>query len=451
MTSPSTLTAARALLQAKRISPSELLDEYVKNIETAEPQVKAWKLLRLDEAKVQARALDQKIATVQELPLLFGIPYGAKDIIRTAGIGTEAGSKVLQGHIPDEDATVIKTLKAQDAILLGKTTTTEFANLGNPPPTTNAWNPGHTPGGSSSGSAAAMGARMALFTLGTQTAGSISRPAAFNGVTALKATFGRISKTGVYPCGRSLDHVGAFTHSVEDAALVFNALSGPDASDEATRYLPYQPLHIRSQRDYTLGILEDAYFAAAENLGLAAMMEALAHLRGAGVRVITVKAPRGLTESAQAQHVTMQAEVASYHAETFKTRGELFDPSLQAFIAQGLKITADQYLQAQSVRNDYRIAFAQAFSEADILVTPSALGTAPAGIGATGSPVFNLPFTHLGVPTLTLPVGFSPENAMPLGMQLIAPHLEEQRLIDIGCFYQESTDWHLRRPAVARS
>ena len=451
MTSPSTLTAARALLQAKRISPSELLDEYVKNIETAEPQVKAWKLLRLDEAKVQARALDQKIATVQELPLLFGIPYGAKDIIRTAGIGTEAGSKVLQGHIPDEDATVIKTLKAQDAILLGKTTTTEFANLGNPPPTTNAWNPGHTPGGSSSGSAAAMGARMALFTLGTQTAGSISRPAAFNGVTALKATFGRISKTGVYPCGRSLDHVGAFTHSVEDAALVFNALSGPDASDEATRYLPYQPLHIRSQRDYTLGILEDAYFAAAENVGLAAMMEALAHLRGAGVRVITVKAPRGLTESAQAQHVTMQAEVASYHAETFKTRGELFDPSLQAFIAQGLKITADQYLQAQSVRNDYRIAFAQAFSEADILVTPSALGTAPAGIGATGSPVFNLPFTHLGVPTLTLPVGFSPENAMPLGMQLIAPHLEEQRLIDIGCFYQESTDWHLRRPAVARS
>lgn len=450
MTSPSTLTAARALLQAKRISPSELLDEYVKNIETAEPQVKAWKLLRLDEAKVQARALDQKIATVQELPLLFGIPYGAKDIICTAGIGTEAGSKVLQGHIPDEDATVIKTLKAQDAILLGKTTTTEFANLGNPPPTTNAWNPGHTPGGSSSGSAAAMGARMALFTLGTQTAGSISRPAAFNGVTALKATFGRISKTGVYPCGRSLDHVGAFTHSVEDAALVFNALSGPDASDEATRYLPYQPLHIRSQRDYTLGILEDAYFAAAENAGLAAMMEALAHLRGAGVRVITVKAPRGLAESAQAQHVTMQAEVASYHAETFKTRGELFDPSLQAFIAQGLKITADQYLQAQSVRNDYRIAFAQAFSEADILVTPSALGTAPAGIGATGSPVFNLPFTHLGVPTLTVPVGFSPENAMPLGMQLIAPHLEEQRLIDIGCFYQESTDWHLRRPAVAR-
>lgn len=450
MTSPSTLTAARALLQAKRISPSELLDEYVKNIETAEPQVKAWKLLRLEEAKVHAKALDQEISTLQELPLLFGIPYGAKDIICTAGIGTEAGSKVLKGHIPDEDATVITTLKAQDAILLGKTTTTEFANLGNPPPTTNAWNPGHTPGGSSSGSAAAMGARMALFTLGTQTAGSISRPAAFNGVTALKATFGRISKTGVYPCGRSLDHVGAFTHSVEDAALVFNALSGPDPTDEATRYLPYQPLSIRSQRDYTLGILEDAYFAAAENRGLAAMMEALAQLRGAGVRVISVKAPPGLAESAKAQHVTMQAEVASYHAQTFKTRGELFDPSLQAFIAEGLKITADQYLQAQVVRDAYRMAFAQAFAKADMLVTPTALGTAPAGIGATGSPVFNLPFTNLGLPTLTVPVGLSPENSMPLGMQLIAPHLQEQRLIDIGCFYQHSTDWHLQRPPVAR-
>ncbi len=450
MTSPSTLSDARALLQAKRISPSELLDEFVQNIETAEPQVKAWRRLCLEEAKAQARALDQKVGTLQELPLLFGIPYGAKDIICTAGIGTEAGSKVLQGHIPDEDATVIKTLKAQDAILLGKTTTTEFANLGNPPPTTNAWNPGHTPGGSSSGSAAAMGARMALFTLGTQTAGSISRPAAFNGVTALKATFGRISKTGVYPCGRSLDHVGAFTHSVEDAALVYNALSGPDPTDEATRYLPYQALSIRSNRDYTVGILEDAYFAAAENVGLAAMMQALAELRGAGVRVVSVKAPRGLAASARAQQLTMQAEVASYHAQTFKTRGELFDPSLQAFIAEGLKITADQYLQAQVVRDGYRIAFAEAFSEADILVTPTALGTAPAGIGATGLPVFNAPFTSLGVPTLTLPIGFSPENALPLGMQLIAPHLQEQRLIDLGCFYQQSTDWHLQRPPVAR-
>lgn len=450
MTSPSTLTAARALLQSRSISPSELLDEYARNIAAAEPQVKAWKLLRLDEARQQAKALDRKISTLQELPLLFGIPYGAKDIICTQGIPTEAGSRVLQGHIPDEDATVIKTLKAQDAVLLGKTTTTEFANLGNPPPTTNAWNAGHTPGGSSSGSAAAMGARMALFTLGTQTAGSISRPAAFNGVTALKATFGRISKTGVYPCGRSLDHVGAFTHSVEDSALVFNALSGPDPTDEATRYLTYQPLSLRSNKDYTIGILEDAYFAAVDHAGLNAMMEALAHLRGAGVRVIPVKAPRGLTESAQAQHVTMQAEVASYHAETFRTRGELFDPSLQAFIAEGLKISADQYLQAQSLRNDYRIAFAQAFAEADILVTPTALGTAPAGIGATGSPVFNLPFTNLGLPTLTLPVGFSPDNALPLGMQLIAPHLQEQRLIDMGCFYQASTDWHLQRPPVAR-
>ena len=450
MTSPSTLTAARALLESRNISPSELLDEYVRNIAAAEPQVKAWKILRLDEAKAQAKALDQKIATLQELPLLFAIPYGAKDIICTQGIPTEAGSKVLQGHIPDDDASVIKTLKAQDAVLLGKTTTTEFANLGNPPPTTNAWNPGHTPGGSSSGSAAAMGARMALFTLGTQTAGSISRPAAFNGLTALKATYGRISKTGVYPCGRSLDHVGAFTHSVEDSALVYNALSGPDPTDEATRYLPYQPLSIRSNKDYTIGIIEDAYFAAADNVGVAAMMQALAHLRGAGVRVIAVKPPRGLAESARAQHVTMQAEVASYHAQTFKTRGELFDPSLQAFIAEGLKISADQYLQAQSVRNDYRIAFAQVFADADILVTPTALGTAPAGIGATGSPVFNVPFTNLGLPTLTLPVGFSPENALPLGMQLIAPHLEEQRLIDMGCFYQGSTDWHLQRPPVAR-
>lgn len=450
MTSPSTLAAARAQLQAKRISPSELLEEFIRNIETAEPQVKAWKLLRLEEARAQARVLDQKLSTLDKLPLLFGIPYGAKDIICTAGIPTEAGSKLLQGHVPGEDATVIKTLKAQHAILLGKTTTTEFANLGNPPPTTNAWNPGHTPGGSSSGSAAAMGARMALFTLGTQTAGSISRPAAFNGVTALKATYGRISKTGVFPCGRSLDHVGAFTHSAEDAALVFNALSGPDPLDESTHHLPHQPLRIRSRKDYTIGILEDPYFAVADTVAVDAMMQALEHLLKAGVRVVRVKAPGGFADAARAQQLTMQAEVASYHAHDYRTRGELFDPSLQAFIGEGLNISADQYLQAQSVRSNYRLEFARAFAEAEILVTPTAPGTAPAGIGATGSPVFNLPFTHLGVPTLTLPIGFSPENALPLGMQLIAPHLEEQRLIDMGCFYQQSTDWHLQRPPLAR-
>lgn len=447
---PNTITEAHTLLKSSKISPSELLDEIVKNIQKAEPQVKAWKYLQIDAAKVKAKILDKKLSSIQELPSLFGIPYGAKDIISTQGVPTECGSKVLEGHIPEEDATIIKKLVAQDAILLGKTTTTEFANLGNPPPTTNAWNPRHTPGGSSSGSAAAMGARMALFTLGTQTAGSLSRPAAFNGVTALKATYGRISKAGVFPCGRSLDHVGAFTFSVADAALVYNALAGEDPQDEATRYLPSQPLCIREKTDYTIGVLEDEYFDNAEDAALLCLNEALEHLKEKGVRVVRVRAPKGFAEAAAAQHVIMQSEVANYHEEKFNVAKELYHPYLQGFIAEGLKITASQYLDAQNKRDKYRIAFNTVFSQVEVLVTPTTLGVAPEGIAATGSPVFNLPFTSMGVPTLNVPVGFNQDDSLPLGMQLIAPHLQEQRLIDLGCSYQHTTDWHLRRPAVSR-
>jgi len=447
---PNTLSEARALLSARKISPSELLEQYIRNIEATEPAVKAWKLLRLEEASEHARELDKKMSSYDELPSLFGIPYGAKDIFCTKGIPTEAGSNVLAGFVPQEDATVVARLAAQEAVLLGKTTTTEFANLGNPPPTANPWNHQHTPGGSSSGSAAALAARMALFTLGTQTAGSLSRPAAFNGLTVLKGTFGRVSKAGVFPAARSLDHVGALTHSVEDSVAFFNAVSGPDPKDETTRYLPYQPLAIRTNKDHTVGVLEDQYFSIAEDTAMSLLDGAIKALEREGVRVTRVRAPDGFEAAAAAQHIVMQAEVAGYHADTFRTRGHLFGPSLQEFIANGLKITAEQYLSAQHIRDTYRSAFEKLFEDVRILVTPAAVGPAPAGLGATGSPVFNLPFTSLGVPTLALPIGFSPEG-LPVGMQMIAPHLEEQRLVDIGHFYQTLTDWHLRRPPAPKT
>ena len=445
--SPHTLSDARALLSAGKISPSELLEEYIRNIEAAEPIVQAWTCLRLEEAREHARKLDGKMSSHDELPALFGIPYGAKDIFCTRGIPTEAGSRVLAGFVPSEDATVVARLAAQDAILLGKTTTTEFANLGNPPPTANPWNVAHTPGGSSSGSAAAMAARMALFTLGTQTAGSLSRPAAFNGLTVLKGTFGRISKAGVFPAAHSLDHIGALTHSVQDSVMFFNAVSGPDPRDETTRYLPHQPLSIRAAKDYVVGLLEDPYFDIAEEVAMSLLDDAIRTLEREGVQVRRVRAPDGFQAAVAAQHVVMQAEVAAYHADTFRTRGHLFHPSLQEFIENGLKIPAEQYLNAQRTRDAYRSAFDKLFEDVGILVTPSAVGPAPAGLGATGSPVFNLPFTSIGVPTLALPIGFSPEG-LPVGMQMIAPHLEEQRLVDLGHCYQTITDWHLRRPPM---
>lgn len=201
-----TIAATRRQLAARKVSPSELLSHFLARIEQRDGDIKAWRYFNKEGARQRALELDQQMGAIACKPALFGIPYGAKDIFHTRGLPTEGGSKVLEGNISSENASVIDKLDGMGALLLGKLTTTEFANLGTPPKIGNAWNPAHIPSGSSSGSAAAVGARMALMALGTQTAGSLSRAAAFNGVTVLKATYGRISKAGVIPASWSLDH-----------------------------------------------------------------------------------------------------------------------------------------------------------------------------------------------------------------------------------------------------
>lgn len=442
---PRTIHALRALYARRAISPSEALAEFLAVIERKEPTVKAWTQLHIEEAKAHASRLDQMMSRVAELPPLFGVPYGAKDIFHAAGWPTEAGSRVIAGEVSSEDATVVRLLRAQQAILLGKTTTTEFANWGGPPATTNAWNPAHTPGGSSSGSAAAVGCGMVPFALGTQTAGSLSRPAAFNGVTVLKPTYGRISKHGVIPAALSLDHVGAFTRDIADTVLFYNAVAGHDPLDPATIPEPPAPLVLRATGPLTIGVPDTAYFRDAEADVLAQFEASLKTFADAGCRVVEVPTPKGFEESVRAHAVVMQAEVAHYHRRYFPERAELYNPYLREFIREGLTITAERYIDAQEIRRRYRKAFAAAFADVDVLATPAAPSTAPRGLAQTGSPAFNLPFSNLGVPTLALPNGFA-SNGLPTGLQLVAPLGEEQRLIDAGYLYQSLTDWHLRVP-----
>ncbi|HCE9036908.1 amidase [Klebsiella michiganensis] len=449
-TSPfNTIAATRRLLEARKISPSELLSHFLSRIEQRDGEVKAWRYLDKEGARQRALELDRQMGAIACKPALFGIPYGAKDIFHTRGLPTEGGSRVLEGYISSENASVIDKLDSMGALLLGKLTTTEFANLGTPPLTGNAWNPEHTPGGSSSGSAAAVGTRMALMALGTQTAGSLSRPAAFNGVTALKATYGRISKAGVIPASWSLDHVGAFTHTVEDAVLVFNALSGPDHRDDTTQSLAYTSLKLREKHDYIVGIVDHPYYASVDAEIGAACLRAMDDLAGRGVKLKRITLPDCFDEACRAHHTVMQAECAAYHHETFLQNPTLFGAYLQEFLQQGLTISAQEYLHAQQVRLRFRQMLTALFDEVDILMTPATPTLAPRGLAETGSPAYNMPFTNAGVPTLTLPVGIS-STGMPIGIQWVSRHGNEQALVDLGIFYQQITDWHACLPPLCQ-
>ncbi|MCM3653813.1 amidase [Metabacillus litoralis] len=449
-TSTTSLTIAEAhqLLRQKSISPTELVSFYLDHIEKVEPKVKAWVTILKERALEKAKVLENRMKDATELPSLFAIPFGAKDIIYTKGIPTEGGSQVLKGFIPEYDATVIKMLNRSGAILLGKTTTTEFANWGSPPETRNPWNLSHTPGGSSSGSAAALASGMALMTLGTQTAGSLSRPAAYNGLTILKATYGRISKHGIIPASWSLDHVGAFTKTVEDTVIVYNELSGPDEADSSTWTLPKQKLRLQVEKEYKIGIVVDDYFENTSTEISMACEEAVKQLKKIGYSITYVQLPYSLKAANAAQHMVMKAETANYHADQYTVDSSRYGGYLQQFIREGLDIKANDYLKAQKIRSVFRDELSDVFKHVDLLLTPATPTVAPEGILATGSPAYNLPFTNAGVPTLTLPIGMSGE--LPIGMQLIAAPLQEQKLVDVGYLLQQQTDWHLKTPSMNR-
>ncbi|WP_219619914.1 MULTISPECIES: amidase [Bacillus] len=445
-----TIADAHRLLREKQISPTELVSLYLEQIEQAEPTIRAWVTIEKDRAIERAKELEHKVNQFKTFSQLYGIPYAAKDIIYTKGINTEGGSKALKGFTPDQDATVVQKLSDAGAILLGKTTTTEFANWGGPPETRNPWNLNHTPGGSSSGSAAAMAAGMTLMALGTQTAGSLSRPAAYNGLTVLKATYGRISKAGVIPASWSLDHIGAFTKTVEDTVLVYNEISGPDQHDSSTWTLPKQDLCLREKKDYKIGIVIDEYFKDTDGELQKSIEDAIQVLQNIGFKTISIHLPGSLEAANAAQHIVMKSETAHYHADKYLKEPALFGPYLQQFIKEGLQIKANDYLKAQRIRSIFREQMTELFKDVDLLITPASPTPAPKGISETGSPAYNLPFTNAGVPTLTIPIGYTQINHLPMAMQLVAGPMHEQKLIDAGFLFQKETDWHMKTPEMLR-
>ncbi|HEY1363018.1 MAG TPA: amidase [Xanthobacteraceae bacterium] len=432
------LEEAAAHIRRREISSVEYAQALLARIDRLEPKLQAW-------ARVEREALLREAATcdaeahrsVWRGPL-HGVAVGIKDNFETEAIETCAGSAILAGNRPRRDADAVARLRAAGALVLGKTAMTAFAAM-DPAPTRNPWNPAHTPGGSSSGSAAAVAARMCPAALGSQTAGSVLRPAAYCGVVGLKPTYGTVSRRGLIPCAWSMDHAGAIIRSCADAEALLGILS---VDARAARQA--------DEASVTIGVPDRSFLETADAEAQASFQQALALLTGAGCRIVALALPPGFEALVEAGVITMYAEMAAYHRDRYARHAAAFPPRLSTLIEAGLRIGAADYLRAQQIRRLETSALSRLLEQVTVLITPATPAPAPAGLDSTGDWRFNLPFSFSGHPAISIPCGIS-RAGLPLGLQMVAAHFREDRLFRVGRLFQKLSDWHRASPAAASS
>lgn len=430
-----TLTAAElaARIRAGEVSPAEVVEALLARIERLDSTLLAWVHVDRDGALAQARLLEAEARTGTFRGPLHGVPVGIKDIFHVAGMPTTAGAGPFAHERPDADSAPAARLRSAGAVILGKTATTEFA-YSDPAPTRNPWNPQHTPGGSSSGSAAAVAARMIPLALGTQTIGSTLRPAAYCGIVGLKPTHGRISAAGVIPLAWSLDHVGILARSVQDTALALSVLAGFDPAD----LHPAQSAAV----DYLAGLdgpggpprlgIPRGLFAGRADGEVAAHLDAVAALfRDSGALVEEVPLPPSAGEIHDAGQIVLRAEAAAYHEERFSRHADEYRPRIRALIESGLQVRAADFARAQQARRRFRGEVSALFDRYDALMMPVAPTAAPRGLGSTGDPVLCAPWSFAGLPSMALPSGLSADG-LPLAVQLACGAFQEERLLRVA-------------------
>jgi aspartyl-tRNA(Asn)/glutamyl-tRNA(Gln) amidotransferase subunit A len=428
------LDAARAIRE-KVLSPVDLVDALLERIERIDGRIQAWALVDRDGARLAARqAADEAARGVFRGPL-HGVPFGAKDIFYSAGLPTEAGSKVMAGFVPDYDATSVARLKAAGAILLGKLHTTEFATT-DPAPTRNPWNLACTPGGSSSGSAAAVAARMIPLSLGTQTIGSNVRPASYCGLVGLKPTFGRISTRGVFALSYTQDHVGLMARSVEDIALGLSVTAGHDPADPSSSREPVPDYlaALTRRRAPRVGVLREFFERATPEVA-DVTAQSVNRLARAGADVEEAKLPPTFHAVAGAAYVITRSETASVHAERFALKADLYRPGIRSTIEMGMLIPGDIYVRALRIRRQFRRELASLLERYDALLTPTTPTPAPEGM-ATGDASFQLPWSISGLPSVTVPCGLT-TSGLPLGVQLVGRAFGEASLLSAAAWCED--------------
>jgi Asp-tRNA(Asn)/Glu-tRNA(Gln) amidotransferase A subunit family amidase len=401
------------------LTPTALVADCYDRLEATEPRVEAW----VDGAKerawldAEAAALETRHPDPAERPPLFGVPVGVKDIFHVDGLPTRAGSELPPDAVVGEGAAVVDDLRAAGALVMGKTVTTEFAHAA-PGPTRNPHDLDHTPGGSSSGSAAAVAAGHCPLALGSQTIGSVVRPATFCGVVGYKPSYGRIPTSGVLPYSESVDHVGLFTRDAAGAALGASVVCDD-----------WRPVDAGQMERPTVGVPDDTYLAQATEQGLERFERVLDALEAAGYEVRRVPAMEDIDAVNERHEALISAEAAEVHHDRFEAHADLLRAETVALIERGRDVTAEAVARGKRSRVDLRDRLHGLMAEegVDVWVAPGARDTAPEGIDGTGDPVMNLPWTHAGLPTAALPAGTA--DGLPYGVQFASAFGTDERLL----------------------
>ena len=472
-------------LQARRVSATELTRHFLSRIERFDAPLNAFVTVTAEQALAQAAAADRRLAQGSATPLT-GIPLAHKDIFCTAGVKTACGSRMLDNFVSPYSATVVERLEQAGVVMLGKTNMDEFA-MGSSNETSfygpvhNPWNHALVPGGSSGGSAAAVAARIAPAATGTDTGGSIRQPAALSGITGLKPTYGRVSRYGMIAFASSLDQAGVLTQTAEDAALLLEAMAGFDTRDSTSlddAVPPYSKLIDEPWHGLTIGVPENFFDESLDADNASAVRAALDELTKLGAKLKSINL-ENIHLSVPAYYVVAPAEASSnlsrfdgvrfgYRAERssgddllqfyMRNRGEGFGAEVKRRILTGPYVLSAgyfdaYYLQAQKVRKLISDDFARAFRDVDLVAGPTT--PSPAfGIGQkTSNPIemylndiYTIGANLAGLPAISVPCGFV--RNLPVGLQLVAPPLEEARLLKVAHRFQTATDWHTRVPAA---
>ncbi|TDI55076.1 MAG: amidase [Alphaproteobacteria bacterium] len=423
------LSATEAIekMRGGAITCAELVDACLERIEEREEAVQAWTFLDADVVRAQAKALDENRAAGRPIGPLHGLPVGIKDIIDTKGMPTENGTVLDAGRVPNTDAVLVSQLRSAGAVIMGKTVATELAYFA-PGKTHNPHDPARTPGGSSSGSAAAVAAGMVPLAVGTQTAGSVIRPAAFCGIVGFKPSRGLISRRGVLCQAHTLDTIGVFARSVPDAAMIAEALAAFDPQNGQTPR-PTPPLLATAESEAPVPpsfafVKQPAWDRADADTsdGFAEIVELL------GEQCDEFPLPAPFDQALEIHHLIQVAELAKHFSGYVRKGRDQLSEKMLGAIDEGAGILASDYLAALDWIGVYNAGLDEIFDRYDAIITPAAPGEAPADLTTTGDPAFCSMWTLIGVPAVTLPLLQSANN-MPLGVQLIGRAGDDARLL----------------------
>ncbi|MFI5459362.1 MAG: amidase [Isosphaerales bacterium] len=412
-------------LREGRTTCVEILNGCLAQVDEWEPRVHAWVVLDRERALEQARGLDDELKDGKDRGPLHGIPIGIKDIIDVAGLPTACGSKRWADRVADYDALVVVNLREAGAVIMGKTVTTPYAWI-DPPVTRNPWNLERTPGGSSSGSAAAVACGMCLGAIGTQTGGSITRPASFCGVAGMKP--GRLFNMkliiqGIQPFAHSLDHVGPIARTVDDLRLLFDGMEDPDRKKRELR------ASFSNDSRPRLGRLRGFFDRRSEPAVVSALDEAARALVSQGAEILELDDPVDLERVLKDHRCIMASEAAGVHSDWLDEFPDDYPPRIRDLILEGRSLMALEYLKAKARKDPTMGPIRHALWQGQLhaLITPATVGTAP-DPSTTGDPAFNSPWSYTGLPTVSFPIGLAADN-LPVAIQLVGDLLHDEELL----------------------